>query len=66
MKSVWYDSETRFISRIVKKWNKDKVRYNKGNINALKYAYKTATFWAMVNGNKISEKNKNKGYPKLF
>lgn len=63
---IWYCSETRFISRIVKKWDKDKAKYNKGNINILKYAYRTTAFWAIINRNKISEKNKMVGYPKLF
>ncbi|MBV2197053.1 MAG: hypothetical protein KUL78_11200 [Flavobacterium sp.] len=64
--NVWYCSEARFTARIIKRWDKDKVRYNRGNVNILKYAYRATTFWAMVNSDKISDANKLKGYPKLF
>lgn len=63
---VWYNSEKRFNTRIIKQWTIQKFNYNARHVNILSYAYRTATFWAMINSNKISEKNKLKGYPKLF
>ena len=52
--NVWYCSEARFTARIIKRWDKDKVRYNRGNINILKYAYTKVD----NNGMRI-DKNKN-------
>lgn len=63
---VWYISYNRFEKRIVSKWKQRNFIYNQGHLNILRYAYQTATFWAMVNRSKISEVNKQKGYPKLF
>ena len=63
---VWYNSQNRFNKRIIKRWEKQGFKYNAGHINILRYTYRTATFWEMVNENKVSEQNQTVGYPTLF
>lgn len=66
MMETWYLSYERFVKRIIKSWIKKKFNYNAGNVNILKYAYLTTTFWASVNNKKISKKNFNEPTLKLF
>ena len=63
---TWYLSYKRFENRIVRRWIKRKFKYNKGNINILKYAYRTTMFWASVTNKKVSKANFTEPTMKLF
>ena len=64
--NAWYLSYERFEKRIKSRWDKKKVKYNRGNVNILKYSYKTLMFWTVVKEGKISKSNKKHGHPRLF
>jgi len=57
MKAIYYDSYQRFTNRIEKYWIKNGIRYNLGNLQLLKYAWKTKLYWSNVNGLKRSKIN---------
>ena len=57
MKPIFYDSYPRFEKRIIRKWKKNGIRYNLGNVNALKYAWNTKVLFANLKGVKRSKKN---------
>jgi hypothetical protein len=63
---IWYQSETRFTRSIVKRWNKSGVKFNAGNINILRFAFRTALLYANLKSEKVSEKNKININPRLF
>ena len=62
----WYTSYNRFENRIIKRWDKRSFDYHAGQINILKYAYRTLMFWSSVNNKKISKKNRVDTTIKLF
>lgn len=64
--NVWYLSEVRFKARIINRWKKSKFIYNYGHIQLLTYSYRTLLFWSIIKRKKISVKNQDDGYPKLF
>ena len=55
--NIWYLSYNRFEKRIINEWNRKGIKYNSGNINILKYAYKTLLIYST--DKKISNKNFN-------
>lgn len=55
--NIWYLSYNRFERRILNEWNRKGIKYNSGNINILKYAYKTLLIYST--DKKISNKNFN-------
>ena len=63
---IWYQSEKRFTKNIVKKWQRGQVKFNAGNVNILKYAYRTSLLHAEIKGQKISRENKQKVNLTLF
>jgi hypothetical protein len=40
MKPIFYDSYPRFEKRIINRWIKNGIRYNLGNVNLLKWAWR--------------------------
>jgi len=40
---IYYDSYQRFTNRIEKYWIKNDIRYNSGNLQLLKYAWRKVT-----------------------
>lgn len=63
---AWYLSEERFKNRIVKDWERNGFNYNAGNVNILRFAFRTIMYWATLNNNKVSKKNQVDIHPKLF
>lgn len=63
---TWYLSEDRFKNRIVKEWEKRGFNYNAGNVNILRFAFRTVMYWATLNNDKVSKKNQVDIHPKLF
>lgn len=64
--NAWYLSEKRFKSRIVKKWEASGFKYNDGNVNILRFAFRTITYWTTFKEGKISKRNRVYIHPKLF
>lgn len=54
---IYYDSYARFEKRIINRWIKNGIRYNLGNVNAIKYAWNTKVLFANLNGVKRSKIN---------
>jgi hypothetical protein len=50
----------------MKDWNKRGIKYNAGNVNILRYAFRTLLFWSTIKGQKMSKINKVEIHPKLF
>ena len=63
---VWYCSEQRFINRIVKKWHKSGVKFNAGNVNILRFAFRAVLYWSNLQQQKVSKANRHDIHPKLF
>jgi len=63
---VWYLSEQRFKSRIVRRWEKRGFDYNAGHLNILRYAYRTLLYWSNLKKEKVSQTNRVDIHPKLF
>ena len=64
--NAWYTSEKRFKNRIIKRWEKQGFNYNAGNINILRYSFRTLVYWASVQNQKVSRVNQVDTHPKLF
>lgn len=64
--NIWYQSEKMFTKKIMKKWQRRQVKFNAGNVNILKYAYRTSLLHAEIKGQKISQTNGNKINLTLF
>lgn len=63
---AWYLSEERFKNRIVKDWERSGFNYNAGNVNILRFSFRTIMYWATLNNDKVSKKNQVDIHPKLF
>jgi len=57
MTPIFYDSYQRFTNRIEKYWIKNGIRYNLGNLQLLKYAWRTKLLYANINHLKRSKIN---------
>jgi len=57
MQKIYYDSYERFTNRIKKRWDKKGIRHNLGNLQLLKYAWRTKLYWANINRLKCSKIN---------
>lgn len=64
--NVWYLSERRFISRILKRWDKSGFKYNAGHLNILRYSFRAVLYWSNLNRQKVSKNNKIETQQKLF
>jgi len=56
-RQIYYDYYQSFTNRIVKKWIKNGIRYNSGNLQLLKYAWRTKLLYANLQGLKRSKIN---------
>ncbi len=63
---VWYLSEQRFKSRIIHRWEDRGFEYNAGNVNILRYAYRTLLYWSNLKHEKVSARNRVETNLKLF
>lgn len=63
---AWYLSKSRFEIRIRKHWEKKGFKYNAGNINILKYSFRTLLYWSNFKNQKVSKINKVDVNPTLF
>ena len=63
---VWYNSQARFIKKIERSWIKRNFNYNSGNLNILKYSYRTLQYWENIKSQKVSKANKIETSLKLF
>ena len=63
---AWYNSEKRFTEKIVRSWDKQGVNYNAGNVQLLRYSFRSLIYWNQIQGKKISRANKINVEPKLF
>lgn len=64
--NIWYLSENRFTNRIVKRWQQNGTKFNSGNVNILKYAFRSVQYWSNVHHLKTSKANKVETNPTLF
>ena len=55
---IFYQSYDRFESKIIKNWIKSGFKFNAGNVQILRFAWKTTLYYANMKGEKVSEKNK--------
>jgi hypothetical protein len=63
---LFYLSEARFIRKIVRRWRKNKVKFNAGNQNILRYSFRAVQYWSNLEGQKVSERNRLHIQNKLF
>jgi hypothetical protein len=55
---IWYLSYDRFESRIKKSWDKKGFKPNKGNINILKYSFRTVVYYSNLEKQRVSKRNR--------
>ena len=64
--NTFYTSQSRFNAKIIKRWDKNKFKYNAGNVQLLRYSFITLRYWACIKGKKISKENRIELTMKLF